>query len=104
MSTGEPGVGPSPRCLARAADRSAQGFGVFQVGVLIFFRALLGCFVCVLSCFAGRHVTIPKELLRSIPDRLMSESEWRAVGVQQSRGWVHYAIHKWVGCACSFGS
>lgn len=41
-----------------------------------------------------RHVTIPKELLRSIPDRLMSESEWRAVGVQQSRGWVHYAIHK----------
>ncbi len=102
MSTGEPGVGPSPRCLARAADRSAQGVGVF--GVLIYFRALVGCFVWVLSCFAGRHVTIPKELLRSIPDRLMSESEWRAVGVQQSRGWVHYAIHKWVGCACRFGS
>lgn len=22
------------------------------------------------------------------------QSEWRAMGVQQSRGWVHYAIHK----------
>ena len=20
--------------------------------------------------------------------------EWRSIGVQQSRGWVHYAIHK----------
>ena len=24
----------------------------------------------------------------------MAESEWRALGVQQSRGWIHYAIHK----------
>jgi cyclin-dependent kinase regulatory subunit CKS1 len=31
---------------------------------------------------------------RSLPDRLLSESEWRQLGVQQSRGWVHYAIHK----------
>lgn len=22
------------------------------------------------------------------------KNEWRAIGVQQSRGWVHYAIHK----------
>ncbi|KAL6645177.1 hypothetical protein ACP70R_016785 [Stipagrostis hirtigluma subsp. patula] len=21
-------------------------------------------------------------------------SEWRAIGVQQSRGWMHYAIHR----------
>jgi hypothetical protein len=26
--------------------------------------------------------------------RLLSESEWRSLGVQQSRGWVHYEIHK----------
>lgn len=24
---------------------------------------------------------------------LMSESEWRAIGVQQSKGWVHYMTH-----------
>ncbi|KAL5209038.1 hypothetical protein ABZP36_004661 [Zizania latifolia] len=23
-----------------------------------------------------------------------SQNEWRAIGVQQSRGWVHYAIHR----------
>lgn len=23
-----------------------------------------------------------------------SQNEWRAMGVQQSRGWVHYAIHR----------
>jgi len=22
------------------------------------------------------------------------QSEWRSIGVQQSRGWVHYAIHR----------
>jgi len=22
------------------------------------------------------------------------QNEWRGIGVQQSRGWVHYAIHK----------
>ena len=26
--------------------------------------------------------------------RLLAEHEWRGMGVQQSRGWVHYAIHK----------
>ena len=26
--------------------------------------------------------------------RLLSESEWRALGVMQSRGWAHYEIHK----------
>ena len=37
---------------------------------------------------------LPKELSKSLPKgRLLSESEWRGVGVQQSRGWVHYACH-----------
>ena len=22
------------------------------------------------------------------------QNEWRALGVQQSRGWVHYAVHR----------
>jgi cyclin-dependent kinase regulatory subunit CKS1 len=26
--------------------------------------------------------------------KLMSEEEWRALGVQQSRGWEHYMIHR----------
>ncbi|MCQ2820038.1 MAG: cyclin-dependent kinases regulatory subunit [archaeon] len=26
--------------------------------------------------------------------RLLTEAEWRALGIQQSRGWVHYEIHK----------
>ena len=26
--------------------------------------------------------------------KLLSESEWRTLGVQQSRGWSHYEIHK----------
>ncbi|GFQ01016.1 cyclin-dependent kinases regulatory subunit 2 [Phtheirospermum japonicum] len=24
----------------------------------------------------------------------MVQNEWRGMGVQQSRGWVHYAIHR----------
>ncbi|KAH7726618.1 CKS-1 protein [Aphelenchoides avenae] len=41
-----------------------------------------------------RHVHVPKALASRIPrNRLMNESEWRSLGVQQSLGWVHYAIH-----------
>ena len=25
--------------------------------------------------------------------RLMTEAEWRGLGVQQSRGWIHYMMH-----------
>ncbi|KAL7034025.1 hypothetical protein ACKWTF_007822 [Chironomus riparius] len=36
-----------------------------------------------------RHVMLPKDLARLVPkSHLMSENEWRAIGVQQSRGWV----------------
>jgi hypothetical protein len=42
-------------------------------------------------------VTLSKELARTIPENhLLSEREWRDLGVQQSRGWVHYGIHKCV--------
>ncbi|MGK3761179.1 MAG: cyclin-dependent kinase regulatory subunit CKS1 [Bacillariaceae sp.] len=41
------------------------------------------------------HVILPKELAKTLPkSRLLSESEWRGIGVQQSRGWGHYAIHR----------
>lgn len=38
---------------------------------------------------------LPKEVARTLPKgRLLSDAEWRALGVQQSRGWLHYAIHR----------
>jgi cyclin-dependent kinase regulatory subunit CKS1 len=27
-------------------------------------------------------------------NKLLSEAEWRGLGVQQSRGWQHYEIHR----------
>nr|GEY83724.1 cyclin-dependent kinases regulatory subunit 1 [Tanacetum cinerariifolium] len=45
--------------------------------------------------FEYRHVVLPSDVAKLLPkNRLLSESEWRAIGVQQSRGWVHYAIHR----------
>ena len=42
-----------------------------------------------------RHVILPKEIYKKmLKGKLLSEMEWRALGVQQSRGWVHYEIHK----------
>jgi cyclin-dependent kinase regulatory subunit CKS1 len=49
----------------------------------------------ICSCFGRRHVILPKHVAKAIPKgRLLTEHEWRSVGVQQSRGWVHYAIHR----------
>lgn len=42
-----------------------------------------------------RHVLLPKNTFKGMPkNKLLSENEWRALGVQQSRGWVHYEIHR----------
>jgi len=41
-----------------------------------------------------RHVVLPKELAKTIPrHKLMTETEWRNLGVQQSQGWIHYMTH-----------
>ncbi|KAJ7204286.1 regulatory subunit of cyclin-dependent kinase [Mycena rebaudengoi] len=50
-----------------------------------------------------RHVIIPKQLLRLVPKnffneelgtlRLLSEPEWRGIGITQSLGWEHYEVH-----------
>ncbi|KAG9355314.1 hypothetical protein JZ751_000152 [Albula glossodonta] len=45
--------------------------------------------------FEYRHVMLPKDIARRVPKtHLMSETEWRNLGVQQSQGWVHYMIHE----------
>ena len=49
-----------------------------------------------------RHVLLPKEIYKKVSrNKLLSENvhfliiqEWRSFGVQQSRGWVHYELHK----------
>ncbi|KFM73739.1 Cyclin-dependent kinases regulatory subunit 1, partial [Stegodyphus mimosarum] len=44
--------------------------------------------------FEYRHVIVPKEIAKLIPKtHLMTENEWRSLGVQQSQGWIHYMIH-----------
>lgn len=36
-----------------------------------------------------RHVVLPQDVAAQLPKgKLLSEAEWRALGVQQSRGWV----------------
>ncbi|XP_011686160.1 PREDICTED: cyclin-dependent kinases regulatory subunit [Wasmannia auropunctata] len=41
-----------------------------------------------------RHVILPVDLARHVPKtHLMTETEWRNLGVQQSPGWVHYMMH-----------
>lgn len=42
-----------------------------------------------------RHVILPKEISKYVPrDRLLTENEWRALGVTQSSGWQHYMIYR----------
>ncbi len=42
-----------------------------------------------------RHVILPKEIAKKVPKgRLLTEQEWRHLGVQQSLGWVHFMIHE----------
>ncbi|XP_019875596.1 cyclin-dependent kinases regulatory subunit-like [Aethina tumida] len=41
-----------------------------------------------------RHVILPTELAKMVPkSHLMTEDEWRDLGIQQSKGWQHYMIH-----------
>lgn len=45
--------------------------------------------------FEYRHVVLPPEIATLLPKgRLLPEQEWRNMGVQQSRGWCHYAVHR----------
>lgn len=44
--------------------------------------------------FEYRHVFLPKAVFKQMPKgKLLSENEWRSLGVQQSKGWFHYGMH-----------
>ena len=56
-----------------------------------------------------RHVILPKPLFKMIPKtyfnpddpgvlRLLSEAEWRGIGITQSLGWEHYEVHGSPSC------
>ena len=48
-----------------------------------------------------RHVILPKDMAKGLPKgRTLTEHEWRGSGVQQSRGWEHYACHRY--CSLTF--
>ncbi|KAL4229393.1 hypothetical protein ACF0H5_012432 [Mactra antiquata] len=41
-----------------------------------------------------RHVILPPDISKLVPkNHLMTETEWRNLGVQQSPGWIHYMVH-----------
>ncbi|KAL0083791.1 cyclin-dependent kinases regulatory subunit 1, partial [Phycomyces blakesleeanus] len=41
-----------------------------------------------------RHVILPLQIARWIPHSdLLTEREWRSLGIRQSRGWEHYMVH-----------
>jgi len=51
--------------------------------------------IVVIILIYERHVILPKGIAEKVPrDRLLSEYEWRALGIVMSRGWIHYAHHQ----------
>ena len=46
------------------------------------------------STYEYRHVILPKPIAAQVPrNKLLSETEWRRIGVTMSPGWIHYAHH-----------
>jgi cyclin-dependent kinase regulatory subunit CKS1 len=42
-----------------------------------------------------RHVILPKEIFKQLPfNRLLTEPEWRIMGISQSKGWINFTRHK----------
>ena len=41
-----------------------------------------------------KHVVLPKNYAMDMPNRLLTETEWRSLGIYQSKGWEHYSIFK----------
>ena len=48
------------------------------------------------NAYEYRHVILPFKMSKNLPHpfRLLTEKEWRDLGVQQSPGWIHCAIHR----------
>eukprot|EP01101_Sappina_pedata_P004916 TRINITY_DN2152_c0_g1_i1.p3 TRINITY_DN2152_c0_g1~~TRINITY_DN2152_c0_g1_i1.p3 ORF type:complete len:110 (-),score=46.26 TRINITY_DN2152_c0_g1_i1:145-474(-) len=45
-----------------------------------------------------RHIILPKEIFNIVKSskkekKVLTEKEWRTLGVQGSLGWQHYAVH-----------
>lgn len=46
------------------------------------------------TILVSRHVILPQDIARLVPkSHLMTETEWRNLGVQQSPGWLHFMVH-----------
>ena len=47
------------------------------------------------NTYEYKHVILTKELYEKLPKtKLLKEEEWRALGITQTRGWIHYSIFK----------
>ncbi|CAI6374899.1 unnamed protein product [Macrosiphum euphorbiae] len=45
--------------------------------------------------YVYRHVILPEDLAKTLPvTHLMTETEWRNIGIQMSTGWKHYMRHE----------
>jgi hypothetical protein len=40
------------------------------------------------------QIAIAPTLKKLLEGHLLTEAEWRAIGVQQSIGWIHYGSHR----------
>lgn len=83
---------------AKAGARNRWRYDSMLVSLCCMARMLYVLIICIAltdSPPAIRHVMLPKETAKVLPkSRLLAEDEWRNLGVQQSRGWQHYAIHR----------
>lgn len=42
-----------------------------------------------------RQVELPSAIAEKVQyGRLLSEYEWRSLGIQMSKGWIHYGFHR----------
>lgn len=45
--------------------------------------------------FEYRYVVMPREIASEMKQKkVLTEEEWRGMGITQSRGWSHYGFHK----------
>ena len=67
------------------------------------YRYVSSMYEWVLTC-SRSHVILPKPFLKRIPKsyfdpeepgvlRILSDAEWRGIGITQSLGWEHYEVH-----------
>ncbi len=82
----------SSKDIEYSAKYSDDEFEFRYFVLALFFLSCRSILIAVLTC---RHVILPGEVAKKLPKpmRLLSESEWRGLGVQQSLGWVHYEVH-----------